>query len=291
MDPKGTILIIGGSEDKGDGKENSMEKNNKEFQHFDILKELIQDGGKKKRIEVITTATESPEEMKETYKKAFRKIGYTNIGFLNITNKEEARSKKNCDRIKKAHAVFFGGGDQFKLAAILGGTECINLVKQKYQAEPDFIVAGTSAGAMALPKIMIHEGGIEEALLKKDLKTASGLGIFDTCIVDTHFIKRGRFGRLTNAIINNPEALGIGLGEDTALIVKKGYLAECRGSGMVVVIDGNKINQTNVAEVDNETPIFLENLIVHVLSKEVKFTIKERKMDGKSKQKKDANKK
>jgi cyanophycinase len=291
MDPKGTILIIGGREDKDDGKENSMNGSNKEFKHFDILKELIQDGGKKKRIEVVTTATDTPEEMIQTYKKAFRKIGYTNLGLLNITNKEEARSKKNCDRVKKAHAIFFSGGDQFRLASILGGTECINLVKQKYQTEPDFVVAGTSAGAMALPKIMIHEGGIEEALLKKDLKTASGLGIFDTCIVDTHFIKRGRFGRLTNAIINNPEALGIGLGEDSALIIKKGYLAECRGSGMVVIIDGNKINQTNIADADNETPIFLENLIVHVLSKDVKFTIKERKMDGQTKLKKESNKK
>jgi cyanophycinase len=291
MDPKGTILIIGGREDKDDGKENSMNGNNKEFKHFDILKELIQDGGKKKRIEVVTTATDTPEEMIQTYKKAFRKIGYTNLGLLNITNKEEARSKKNCDRVKKAHAIFFSGGDQFRLASILGGTECINLVKQKYQTEPDFVVAGTSAGAMALPKIMIHEGGIEEALLKKDLKTASGLGIFDTCIVDTHFIKIGRFGRLTNAIINNPEALGIGLGEDSALIIKKGYLAECRGSGMVVIIDGNKINQTNIADADNETPIFLENLIVHVLSKDVKFTIKERKMDGQTKLKKESNKK
>ena len=125
--------------------------------------------------------------------------------------------------------MFLTGGDQFKLSTILGGTECVHAIKEKYTRDKDFIVAGTSAGAMAMSKIMIYEGGVEEAILKDDLKLAGGLGIFDTCIIDTHFIKRGRFGRLAHAITMNPEALGIGLGEDTALIIKKGFDAECRG--------------------------------------------------------------
>jgi cyanophycinase len=152
------------------------------------------------------------------------------------------------------------------------------VIKEKYLKDKNFIVAGTSAGAMAIPKLMIYEGGKHEAMLKEDLKIASRLGILDLCIVDTHFIKRGRFGRLAHAVVMNPETLGIGLGEDTALIIKNGYDAECRGSGMVVIIDGNEILKTNVTEIEDNDPIFVKNLKVDLLIKGNKFSIKERKM-------------
>ena len=102
-----------------------------------------------------------------------------------------------------------------------GGTETVSVIRDRYTHDKDFVVAGTSAGAMAMTKLMIYEGGVHEAILKDDLKMSSGMGIFDTCIIDTHFIKRGRFGRLAHAITMNPESLGVGLGEDTALIIKK----------------------------------------------------------------------
>jgi cyanophycinase len=107
---------------------------------------------------------------------------------------------------------------------------------------------------------------------------SSGLGLFDTCIIDTHFIKRGRFSRLANAIIMNPEALGIGLGEDTALIVKKGAVAECCGSGSVVIIDGNEIGHTNIVTAGDDTPVFIENLKVHLLTSGCRFDLKQRRI-------------
>jgi cyanophycinase len=276
MIPKGTILIIGGAEDKGD-EEKDMQKS-KEFEHFELLKDLLPKNGGKKRIEIITTASSSPEEMKKMYVQAFRKIGFNNIGFMYIEDKLQARDPEVCKRVEQAHAVFFAGGDQFKLAGTLGGTETIRILNEKYMHEKDFVVAGTSAGAMALPKIMIFEGGVHEAILKADIKIAGGLGLFDTCIVDTHFIKRGRFGRLAHAIVMNPEALGVGLGEDTALIIRRGFDAECKGSGMVVIIDGREITQTNITEIEDDLPIFVENLKVHLLVKGTSFSIKERKI-------------
>ena len=160
----------------------------------------------------------------------------------------------------------------------LGGTDAIDAVKEKYTNDKDFVVAGTSAGAMAMSKIMISEGGIHEAILKDDLKITAGLGVFDTCIIDTHFIKRGRFGRLAHAITMNPEALGVGLGEDTALIIKNGFEAECRGSGMVVIIDGNEIGQTNITSITDGEPVFVENLKVHLIVKGNRFSFRDRKM-------------
>lgn len=277
MVPKGTVLIIGGAEDKGD-KEKDIEKYNKEFQHFEILKTLLPKEGCNKKIEIITTASSIPDEMKKTYQDAYQKIGFSDVGFIHIESKLEARDPKYCERINEAHAVFFSGGDQFKLSAILGGTPLVSAIKEKYLNDEDFVVAGTSAGAMAMSKLMIYEGGMNEAMLKDDLKMAAGLGIVDGCIIDTHFIKRGRFGRLAHAVTMNPESLGIGLGEDTALIIKNGFDAECQGSGMVVVIDGNEIEETNIAEIDDQMPIYVENLKVHLLAKGCRFSIKLRKM-------------
>jgi cyanophycinase len=277
MTPKGTVLIIGGAEDRGDG-EKDMQSRNSEFEHFEILKELLNTKRNKKRIEVVTTASSEPEEMAQMYRTAFKKIGFTDIGFINISDKAEARSAAIAERVDKAHAVFFSGGDQFRLAAILGGTETVSRIRDRYLHDPDFVVAGTSAGAMAMSKVMIYEGGVHEAIVKDDLKITTGMGIFDTCIIDTHFIKRGRFGRLAHAITMNPESLGIGLGEDTALVIKNGVEAECRGSGMVVIIDGNEIEQTNITDIKDNSPIFVENLKVHLLAKGSRFSIKDRKM-------------
>jgi cyanophycinase len=278
MIPKGKLLIIGGAEDRGDN-DPDMKKKNKAFEQFEILKELLpKENGARRKIEIITTASDMPDEMNKMYVDSFKKIGFHDTGFIKIETKEEARNPEFVKRIEKCHAVLFTGGDQFKLSAILGGTDTIDVIKERYEQDKDFVIAGTSAGAAVMPKIMIYEGGVNEALLKDDLKISSGLGIFDTCIVDTHFVKRGRFGRLAHAITMNPEALGVGLGEDTALLVKNGFDAECRGSGMVIIIDGREIGQTNITEADPETPIFVENLRVHVLAKGCRFSIKDRQM-------------
>lgn len=164
------------------------------------------------------------------------------------------------------------------MATILGGTDLIDSIRQRYIDDEHFIVAGTSAGAMVMSSIMITEGGVEEALIDEDLKTSSGFGFLQHCIVDTHFIKRGRFGRLAHAIIIHPEQLGVGLGEDTALIIRNGSEAECRGSGMVVIIDGRLMRQTNISSALPGEPVFVENLKVHLLVKGCRFSIKTRKL-------------
>lgn len=278
MAPKGKLLIIGGAEDKGEDNEGPpIKSKNKNFKNYEILGELLPpDPAKAHRIEIITTASEDPEVMSRTYMNSYKKAGFQNIHHIAIRTKEEAADPTYIERIKKANAVLFGGGDQFRLSTILGGTEIIEIIIQRYYSDKNFIVAGTSAGAMIMSKIMIYEGDSNEALLKGDLKITSGFGLIDNCIIDTHFVKRGRFGRLAQAIIMNPTCTGIGLGEDTALIIKKGNIAECRGSGMVTIIDGKKIGQTNIASADEGTPISVEKLMVHILARGDGYKIKER---------------
>lgn len=265
------MLIIGGAEDKGDGRGEAETKN------FDILGELLP---KKNRgshvIEILTTASQVPQEVGQRYLDAFSRAGFNHAHILDIADKQGARDPANLNRLKKAHAVLISGGDQFRLATILGGTPVVEVLRERYMNDPDFILAGTSAGAMALPTLMLFQGDQHEAMLRGDVKISSGLGLMNRCIIDTHFINRGRFGRLVQAVLMNPTCLGIGLGEDTALLIYRGNEAQCHGSGMVVLIDADTLGYTNIAQIEDGEPISAENLRVHILTKGNGVRLRER---------------
>lgn len=205
-------------------------------------------------------------------------MGYTNIGFLPIKKRSEGRNTDYLTRAESAGAIFFTGGDQFSLSTILGGTPIVDIIKERYIKDSDFIIAGTSAVAMVMASVMITGGWFSEALMNRNLLTSSGLGILQSCIIDTNFIKRGRFSRLAHAIIMNPEQLGIVLGEDTALVIRNGSDSECYGSWMVVIIDCRNIGQTNITEVEDGEAVFVENLTVHLLVKGCQFSIAHRSL-------------
>jgi cyanophycinase len=276
--PKGKLLIIGGAEDVGNNIRPGEEDQNKNFRHFELLKELLPSNGKANhRIEVITTASEEPHEMGNKYKTAFAKANISDVKILHISNREEAKDPTILKRIEQANAVFFTGGDQFRLATILGSTDVAELISKKYREDPHFIIGGTSAGAMVMSVVMIYRGDSTRALLKGEVQTSSGLGLIEHCIIDTHFINRGRFGRLAEAVIMNPSCIGLGLGEDTALVVRNGNETLCMGSGMVVVIDGQELAHTNMPYIPDKTPVCAENLKVHILTKGNGFLLRERK--------------
>lgn len=282
--PKGKILIIGGAEYKDDGRDLPMVEENRESKPFDILDQLLPGQKSKGTIEIIPTASRIPEEMGQSYIDAFAKIGFKNIHVMDIRDREEANKEGNINRIKKAHAILFTGGSQLRLSTIIGGSYLNEAIMEKYCDDPEFIIAGTSAGAMALSKVMIIEGQTSEAMLKGDLKTSSGLGYIDHIIIDTHFIKRGRFGRLTQAILTNPTFFGVGLGEDTALMIRKGNIVECIGSGMVmIIIDGATSRYTNIGEAKDKDPLSVEDLTVHILTIGDSFLLEEKQFIPKTK--------
>lgn len=274
--PKGKLIVIGGGQDLG-GKNTLISKYG-DLKRFEILMELIpkKKSQEKKHIEIITTASTEPKEVNKMYSKAFKKIGFSEVGFIFVGNNLESHDPKFIQRIKKAHAVLFSGGDQFRLSTILGNTDILDAVRQRYMKDTDFIVAGSSAGAMTLPEIMILGFEINEAIKNKILKISSGFGFIDHCIIDTHFVQRGRFGRLSQAVVMNPGFLGIGIGEDTALLIKKGNQAECIGSGIVVIIDGKDVGHTNIAYAEIDEALCIENLKVHVLSHGNGFLLNDR---------------
>jgi cyanophycinase len=130
----------------------------------------------------------------------------------------------------------------------------------RYYDEPNFVVAGTSAGAAAMPNTMIVSGSSQDAMMKGALQLTNGLGLIGHALIDTHFTQRGRFGRIIQTIIGNPGVIGLGLGEDTGIVIYKGDVMEVVGSGLVVIIDGSTINYTDLTEIGDFNPLQLKVL-------------------------------
>ena len=229
------------------------------------------------KIEIITTASNIPEEVGEEYINAFAQLDVMNVSVLNIKTREEANAPENVERLRVADVVVFTGGDQLRLTSIFGGTAFHYLLLEKYQNE-DFIISGTSAGAAASSNNMIYQGNSHEALSKGEVKITGGLGFINNVIIDTHFVQRGRIGRLLYACASNPINLGIGLGEDTGLLIVNGNNMEAIGSGLVMLVDGTHMKDTNISDVEIGEPVSIENLIVHVMSLGDHYDLKLKKL-------------
>ena len=278
MIPKGKLLIIGGDENICGQVIPDAVMRKKQFRHLELLGYMLPKHKSNHHIEVITTSTSVSDEIKNEYTEVFHKAGYSSIGFIAILNKEEARKEEYEKRITEAGSILFCGSDQFCIPTIIGGTKLEDIILQKFSTDEDFIVAGLGAGAMAVTAIILWESDTEEKVTNKILKTGAGLGLLKNCIVDTDLIKKGRFGRLAHAVIVNPADLGIGLAEDTALGITGGTIATCYGSGTITLIDGKHITQTNMAEAPKETPVYAENIKVHLLAHGCRFSLDERKL-------------
>ena len=278
--PKGKLIAVGGAEDKGtDLEKGEIFRNNLNFFELGILRRIVDEaGGIDCRIEVITTASTIPYEVGNNYLNAFGKIGCTNVGVMHIRNRQEVNEEEYLKRIEKCDAVMMTGGNQLRLSATFGGTTFLRAILNRYENE-NFVVAGTSAGAMAMSNTMIYEGNAIRAHLKGEVKITTGLGFIDDVIIDSHFEKRGRFGRLSQAIATNPQCIGIGLGEDTGMLITEGNKMEAIGSGLVMIIDGHEIRHSNIADIPDGNPISIENIKVHFCEKGNGFYLRERRFE------------
>lgn len=276
--PKGKLIAVGGNEDKGTyPNPRSKKKYYLDFFELGILKRIVTELGRENpRIEVITSASMIPEEVGDRYIGAFAILGCNQIGLMHIRKKDEADEAQYLERLQQADGILFTGGDQSRLVNIFRGSEFFRICLSRYQQQENFVVAGTSAGAMAMSKIMIKSGSSPDALMKGAVKMGEGLGFIHNVIIDSHFVKRGRFGRLIEAVSTYPKIIGIGLGEDTGVLITQGNLIETIGSNLVIIIDGHHIVHNNTAEVKAGTALSVENLKMHVLAKGNVYDIIER---------------
>jgi cyanophycinase len=255
---EGNLIIIGGAEDKKGKKV--------------ILNEVCSKIDKEKdELVVATVATEHPAEAGAQYKNIFQGLGVKNVGISNVEKRQDAYEESNLKMLEKAAMIFFTGGDQLRITSILGGTPLYSLLKKK--CSDGSIVVGTSAGASVMSDTMIIHGTDEESPKKCTLKMAPGLGLIKGVIIDQHFAQRGRIGRLLVGIAENPHCLGIGIDEDTAIVVKDEGIFRVIGSGAVYVIDGSGISQSNVSEQNQDEILSIFDVRMHVLKSGNKYDL------------------
>lgn len=263
--PLGSLVIIGGKENKGEDRPVGKKKP-ADFIKLEVLK-AFKDATHKRSpvVELVTTAGEEPGRTFNEYKSVFEKIGITNVGHINHTTRKQVLDDPLTERIKKADAVFFSGGDQILLTGIYGGTEFLTLLKQQY-IDRSIVIGGTSAGAMALSTPMIYAGNDEVQELGGEIKVTMGLEFLKDVCIDTHFVHRGRFIRMAQVIITNPTSIGIGIEEDSCIIVENGRKMRVIGTGLVVIIEGFDIEEADLKSFEEDKPISARNLKVHLLS-------------------------
>jgi cyanophycinase len=277
--PLGKLIAVGGNEDKGTyPSTRTKRKYYLNFFELGILKRIVLESGKADpRIEVITTASMIPQEVGPIYVSSFAMLNCLNVGVMDIRTPEDARQPEYLARMLAADVIMFSGGNQSRLREMFGETEFLAQMTERYYTEPHFVIAGTSAGAMAMSQHMIRGGSVPDALLKGAVKMGPGLGLLPLAIVDSHFVKRGRFGRIIESVALYPKLIGIGLGEDTGVLITEGNLVETIGSNLVIIMDGHNIQHNNAAAARKGTAISVENVTMHVLAKGNVYDMKERK--------------
>ena len=269
---KGTLIPIGGNEDKGVGE------NGSEFVNDGILSQVVKEaGGVDSNILVIPTASMIPKEIARNYKRALKKLGCNYVKTFNITRKEQCDEKRVKNLFLQADCVFFTGGDQSRIVDIIFNSPVHDIIFDRLINEK-FILAGTSAGAMSMSKEMIKGGSSVDCLLKGAVKMGHGMGYVTDMIIDSHFIKRGRFGRLAEAVAKFPNLIGIGLGEDTGLVIS-GNEFKVIGSGMVMVIDPSDLTHNNHKILDEGMPMSMANITTHILADGDRFFMDKRTIE------------
>jgi cyanophycinase len=248
--PAGTLFIIGGAEDKHDTRI--------------ILSRLAERIGSGKLV-ISTLASDYGDELWEVYRKLFTSMGVKHIKHLGINHRDETTKDPRLDMLTDAKAVFFTGGDQFKITSRLGGTELSEHIEEIYRRGG--IIGGTSAGATALGEMMlvvIPGAGITR--VGDALHMTPGLGLAKNMIIDQHFSERGRIRRLLGAVAQNPRMLGIGVDEDTAVVVESDGALHTLGSGAVYIVDGHDLTYTNISQASFSRALSVFGVKLHVLS-------------------------
>ena len=258
---RGAIFPIGGAEEKlGDTA---------------VLRRFVAlAGGDTARIAIIPTASQL-DDTGERYETLFRDLGAGRARALDIDSRDDGERSSLLDKLERATAIFLTGGNQLRLATILGGTPVAQAIRRLNAAGVP--VAGTSAGAAFLSQHMIaggDEGGIPTA---GGVTLAPGLGLTNRVVIDQHFRQRGRLGRLLAALSYNPFAIGLGLDEDTAAVIGPTNVIEVVGSGAVTILDPGDLEYSSMADAERSDPVTMIGLRLHVLASGATFDLERRK--------------
>ncbi len=258
--PHGTVIVIGGAEDK--------------VRDRVILARFAQlAGGPDARIAVIATASSFGLEAGERYKAIFTELGAASVTPLNTTTRAQANDEHAAKVIAESSGVFMTGGNQLRLSSMLGGTRVAGAMVESFRRGA--VVAGTSAGASAVSSHMIAFGASGATPKHRMAQIAAGLGLLPGVIVDQHFQQRNRLGRLLSLIAQNPSLLGLGVDEDTAGVVGPDQVMEVIGRGSITVVDG-AASETDAWEIRGHRPLMISGVVLHSLPAGYRFDLRRR---------------
>lgn len=251
-----TLMPIGGSVDA---------------EHPRVIQEFItRAGGAEARIVILPQAS-ALAETGPNYVRQCLELGAKTAVSLEFRHRSEADSAENLKAIERASGIFFSGGVQMRITQLLGGTRLEQALLQAYQR--GCVIAGSSAGASVLSKTMIAYGESGPTPRQGIVQLTAGLGFTDRFVFDQHFRQHDRLGRLIYAVSANPGILGIGLDEDTAAIIENEETIYVLGSGAITIVDGHKMQASNIAEAERKSPIAASGLLVHVLTEGCFYTV------------------
>ncbi len=247
----GHLLVIGGAEDK--------------YNERRILKKFLElAGGEKAEVLIVPVASDYPEFAADVYTQAFRNLGVANPRVLRATSRQDVVQANPADLLDGVNGVFITGGDQMRLVSLLGGTELAAQLRQMVRETP-IVMAGTSAGAAGMSTSMIVRGESMPHPHKNSVRLSPGLGFLKNIIIDQHFTERGRISRLITAVSYNPYNLGIGIDENTAIILNSEGVLEVFGAGSVTIVDGSRITYNEIAEVGESETFSVCGVQMHIL--------------------------
>jgi cyanophycinase len=247
----GHLLVIGGAEDK--------------YNERRILKKFLElAGGSDAEILIVPVASDFPEFAADVYTQAFRNLGVSNPRVLRATSRQDVVEADVEKLLGGLNGVFITGGDQMRLVSVLGGTKFADKLRQMGR-DTDIVLAGTSAGAAGMSTAMIVRGEPTSHPHKGAVRLSPGLGFLKNIIIDQHFTERGRISRLITAVSYNPYNLGIGIDENTAIILDGKGVLEVFGAGSATIVDGSQITFNEIAEVGEQESFSICGVQLHVL--------------------------
>ena len=221
-------------------------------------------GGEKAEVLIVPVASDYPEFAADVYTQAFRNLGVANPRVLRATSRQDVFQANPDELLDGVTGVFITGGDQMRLVSLLGGTELAAKLRQMVRETP-LVLAGTSAGAAGMSTSMIVRGESTSHPHKGAVKLSPGLGFLKNIIIDQHFTERGRISRLITSVSYNPYNLGIGIDENTAIILDGQGVLEVFGNGSVTIVDGSKITYNEIAEVPEDDSFSVCGVQLHIL--------------------------
>lgn len=254
---RGKLILIGGAENTN-GDRSVLER--------------ILEATRAESIVIIPTASAYPRQIQRDYCEAFNGFGISNIRCLSIRKDRDADTDAHLSAIENADLVYFSGGDQVRLVSRLIQTQLFRRIRALFEAG-SLHIAGTSAGASAAGNPLIYDGD-RRGFLKGSIQFMQGFGLIDGVTIDTHFSARKRLARLSQFLISGHCEKGIGLDENTGIIVSSDDTFTVIGSGMVTVLDGSGVAGSNYDRIETGESLRFNGMRIGFLPMGSRFSIR-----------------